>query len=575
MMNKRQAHMTALKGMLIGAVSMLALPSISVAQSTADLPVVTPQVSCDALGSVDLTAIGGEGSMITSTALSTSDGIPVCSVTGILAPEVNFQVLLPTETWTQRYLQVGCGGLCGSINLRSGASSGCQVLNDGGFVMAATDMGHAGFANEWTLDEQKREDFAYRGQHITTLSVKLLIETFYGQAEQYAYFNGCSDGGREAMIEAQRFPDDFDGVIAGAPAMLFQVQNTLFHGWQATANTAADGSVILTSANLGAVHDAVIAQCDATDGLEDGIISQPAACDFDPALAICAADATDASGCLSADQAQVVRDFLDGPRDAETGAWLTAGQTLIGSETGWQGVYVADGAEDTLFSRIIVQPVQQQLAFEVPTPDATIADMEFTEATLDALRPRHPLYDGTNPDLSAFEQSGGKLILWHGLEDAHIAPANTLALHQEMINLMGNETVAGFERLFFLPGVGHCGGGQGPDKINLLTAMMAWVENGTAPDVIQTSSTGETSAYGGLDDSEAGGRPPRERFEVAIVALPEMTRPVYPYPFVAQFTGEGDYTDTANWEKGDAAQIVAMRAWPGSDLFTAGSYAAN
>ncbi|MBC7739682.1 MAG: tannase/feruloyl esterase family alpha/beta hydrolase, partial [Candidatus Saccharibacteria bacterium] len=237
------------------------------ALAQADLHPLAPVVACSALTATDLTRIGGAGSTVTAAAETTSDGIAVCSVTGTLAPKVNFQVLLPMTTWTQRYLQVGCGGLCGNISLRSGASGGCQVLNDGGFVMAATDMGHSGMGAEWGLDDGLRADFAHRAQHITALAAKALIQAFYGQAPAFAYFNGCSDGGREALMEAMRYPDDFDGIIAGAPAMLFQVQNTLHHGWLARANTDADGHAILLSAKLPALHAAVMSACDAQDGL--------------------------------------------------------------------------------------------------------------------------------------------------------------------------------------------------------------------------------------------------------------------------------------------------------------------
>ena len=231
------------------AVLCLAAPLPAAAQ--ADLGVITPTASCAGLSATDMTAIGGPGSKITAATETTSDGIPVCSVTGTLAPAVNFQVLLPVESWSQRYLQVGCGGLCGRITLQSGAASGCQVLNDGGFVMAATDMGHSGQDASWGEDAQKRSDFAWRAQHLTAQAAKTLIRAYYGQDAAYSYFNGCSDGGREALMQAMRFPKDFDGVIAGAPAMLFQVQNTLFHGWQARANTDAAGRVILTSLTIG------------------------------------------------------------------------------------------------------------------------------------------------------------------------------------------------------------------------------------------------------------------------------------------------------------------------------------
>ncbi|MCX8999841.1 tannase/feruloyl esterase family alpha/beta hydrolase [Rhizobiaceae bacterium BDR2-2] len=554
-----------------GLTLVLAMPVQLLAQTAgpADLPAVAPVISCAALSGVDLTAIGGEGSAVTSASETTSDGIPVCSVEGLLAPAIHFQALLPTESWTQRYLQVGCGGLCGSITLRSGASDGCRVLSDGGFVMAATDMGHDGREADWGLDAQKRQDFAFRAQHLTAAAVRALIHTFYGQTERYSYFNGCSDGGREALMEAQRFPEDFDGIIAGAPAMLFQVQNTLYHGWQAVSNTDAEGRVILTSDKLPVLHRAVVSACDALDGAEDGLIADPAACRFDLSEIVCAEEAADTSACLTRAEAEVARKFYEGPRDPQTGAFLTAGQPLYGSELEWQGVYVADSADGRLMSEMAALPVLRTLAFPEPKGDAfTLADLAFTEATLDALRPRHPLFDATNADLSAFAEKGGKLILWHGLADPHIAPANTLAYHKALEAHLGADTVAGFERLYLLPGVGHCGNGEGPANLDLLSAMMAWVEGGSAPDVIITRSASEASSFGAPDfdgkgeaPQHGGNRPPRAS------TLPAMTRPVYPWPAVARYTGTGDVTEAANWEKGGPAGVVPLRDWPGADLF--------
>ena len=533
----------------------------------AALDVVRPGASCATLTGTDMVAIGGAGSEITAAEETTSDGIAVCSVTGTLAPEVNFQVLLPMERWTQRYLQVGCGGLCGNITLTSGASTGCQVLNDGGFVMAATDMGHSGNDGTWGLDAQKRADFAYRAQHLTAVAAKALIAAFYGQPEQFSYFNGCSDGGREGLMEAMRFPEDFDGVIAGAPAMLFQVQNTLYHGWMAASNYDAAGEVILTSKKLPALHAAVVAACDETDGVKDGLIAQPDLCEFDPHSISCPADAPETDQCLTAAQVDVVRKFYAGPQDAATGAYLTAGQPLYGSELNWQGVYVADSADSELFSQMIVDPVLKYLAFDPARPDMTLADLKFTEGTLNDLRPRHPLFDATSPDLSAFQAAGGKLMMWHGLADPHISPANTLALHKGIEAVLGADATAGFERLYLLPGVSHCGGGEGPGHLDLLTPMMAWVEDGAAPDAIMTATAGETSSFGQPDGvgSRKGGRP--QPLDLGVAPLPDMTRPVYPYPHVASWSGEGDVYAAAGWTEGPAAEVVGLHDWPGADLF--------
>lgn len=467
---------------LVSLATALFLPLFAVPAATApaELGIVTPATDCATLAETDMTAIGGEGSRIDAASETESGGVPVCSVEGTLTPEIRFQVLLPLESWTQRYLQVGCGGLCGRITLTSGASSGCAVLNDGGFVMAATDMGHSGGGGDWGDDPQKRDDFAYRAQHLTAGAARALIRAFYGQDARFSYFNGCSDGGREALMEAMRFPDDFDGIIAGAPAMLFQVQNTIFHAWQAASNHDDDGEIVLTKGRLPILHEAVMTACDGLDGLEDGIIALPAACDFDPGDIVCA-DGGRRATCLSPAEAEVARKFYEGPKDPETGSYLTAGQPVYGSEYHWNGVYVAESGETELFSERIVDPVLRHLAFNPPPPATHLEEIEFTEATLDALRPRHPLFDATNPDLSAFADAGGKLIMWHGLTDPHIAPANTVALQEAMIREMGVERVRDFERLYLLPGVGHCGGGKGPSNLDLLTAMMNWVKAAPRP----------------------------------------------------------------------------------------------
>ncbi|QLF68524.1 tannase/feruloyl esterase family alpha/beta hydrolase [Peteryoungia desertarenae] len=552
----------------IYAALMVVANPIESAAAPQELAVVKPVKGCAELYDVDLVAIGGEGSSVTSVAETTSNGIPVCSLQGKLSPAINFQVLLPIQTWQQRYLQVGCGGLCGNITLRSGASDGCEILAGGGFVMAATDMGHSANEQDWGLDEQKRIDFAYRAQHLTAKAAAAVIETFYGQSARFSYFNGCSDGGREALMQAQRYPDDFDGVIAGAPAMLFQIQNTLFHGWQAASNTAADGTVILTSDKLPVLHNAVLSACDDLDGVQDGIISLPGQCNFDPKTIICANDAQDSGQCLTAEEAEVVRKFYDGPRDAVTGRPLTAGQPLPGSELNWQGVYVADGKNGKFMSPMAALPVLRMLAFSEGRTNFELSDLRFEEATLDALRARHALFDATNTDLGRFEAGGGKLILWHGLADAHIAPANTLAYYKGLQHHMGTDKVHEFVRLYLLPGMSHCGGGQALGHLDLLTAMMAWVEGGAAPEAILTTSIGEESDFGQPDfaKTEKGGPPPRKVLDVD--ALPPMTRPAYPYPYVAEFGGSGEVTDGGSWHMGPSAEVVRLRDWPGQDLFS-------
>jgi feruloyl esterase len=221
-----------------------------------------------------------------------------------------------------------------------------------------------------------------------------------------------------------------------------------------------------------------------------------------------------------------------------------------------------------LFSKLIAEPVLQNLAFDPPRPDMTLADLSFTTETLDALGARHPLFDATNPDLGAFRDSGGKLILWHGLADPHIAPATTVAYYRALQEVMGPEAVADFARLYLLPGVGHCGGGRGPAELDLLTAMMTWVESGVAPHRIETATKTETasSRFGQPDGVEdRGNRPPQRA--LGVPPLPAMTRPVFPWPLTAAFTGAGDVNDTASWAEGPALETVAVRDWAGADFF--------
>jgi feruloyl esterase len=219
------------------------------------LGIVTPAQACSDLLRVDLSGVAGPGSRVVTAAEGSNDGVPVCSVE-VLAPTIGFKVLLPTQTWTQRFLQVGCGGLCGRISIEIGAAEGCAALKAGGFAIAATDMGHQGMGGEFGSDPQKREDFAHRAVHLTAAASKKLLRTFYGRAEAYAYFTGCSDGGREALVEAERYPQDFHGIIAGAPALNFQVQNAIYHTWQARSNQGSDGKAILLAARLPLLHAA-------------------------------------------------------------------------------------------------------------------------------------------------------------------------------------------------------------------------------------------------------------------------------------------------------------------------------
>jgi hypothetical protein len=528
----------------------------SVAATTAPLSgapatpaLVDPLRACSDLLGVDLVDVGGAGSRITSAARASNRGVAVCAVEGVLAPSIGFKALLPLQAWTGRYLQVGCGGLCGRVSLEVGAADGCAPLEAGGFAIASTDMGHQGMGGEFGQDPHKREDFAHRGVHLTAIASKRLLRALYGRDAAHAYFTGCSDGGREALVEAQRHPEDFDGIVAGAPAMNFQVQNSLYHAWQARSNTGADGGAILSASRLPLLHRGVLDQCDGLDGQQDGVIVDPRACRFDPGALLCRSDPPEgAADCLTAAEVEAARRLYDGPRDAATGERLTIGGPQPGSELAWAGVFVPRAADQPIFSAKIALDALRNLVFESnPSAGFSLNDVRFDRATFDRLRPLHPLYDATDPDLSAFAAKGGKLILWHGWADPHISPINTIAYHEAVERSIGKQRTQTFERLYLLPGVYHCSGGEGPSLVDLLTPVIDWVERGVAPDTVIARS-------------------PRLG-QVDAAAAVERSRPVYPYPSVARYRGKGDPNEASSYVR--AAPLVSAEtpAWAGSDFY--------
>lgn len=460
----------------------------SSAAEPADPGIVMPVRSCGSLVDVDLASVGGTGSRVVSARVAGEEGKQTCSVAGVLKENIGFQLTLPLQGWTQRLMQLGCGGLCGRIGLQVGAAQGCVPVKDGAFALASTDMGHQDQDGTFGQDPEKRIDFAHRGVHLTALASKSLIQAFYGQAPRYAYFNGCSDGGREALIEAQRYPSDFNGIIAGAAALNFQVQNGFYHAWMARANTGADGKAILLASRLPLIHKAVLSQCDELDGQKDGLIANPLACHFDPKSLSCGPSQSGDS-CLSTAEVETVRRFYQGPRDAATGQALVQGSVQPGSELAWAGVFVPSTAAEPIFSAQIAQQALSNVVYEHNPPAGfSLADLKFDGAEFDRLRDMHPLYDATNPDLSAFAAAGGKLIIWHGWADPHISPLNSLAYHKAVQAKLGKARSETFERLYLLPGVHHCGGGEGPSGIDLLTPMLNWVEGGLAPGEIQVTA---------------------------------------------------------------------------------------
>ncbi|MEX3810134.1 tannase/feruloyl esterase family alpha/beta hydrolase [Paraburkholderia sp. BR13439] len=527
------------------------------------LAAVQPVVDCSKLASIDITDIGGAGSSITSATVTnaTVNGATVafCTVKGTLAPSNTFEVALPVSTWTQRFAELGCGGLCGNLSDPTKQSSfsfsyQCPLVQQGGFVTAATDMGHSGQDSNWTTDPQKQADFAYRGQHITTLAAKKLIKAYYGQTQKYSYFIGCSDGGREALMAAQRYPTDYNGIVAGAPAAHFQIQNSLYHGWsvksQSTTGTSA-GNAILYADKATLLHKAVAAACGGGSGAADGLIADPRTCHFDPATIQCSSGAASTSNCLTAAEVTTAKAIYSGPTDATTGEYMLAGSPQYGSEANWVGVEVptsnstdAPVSVTKLFSYSIVTGAYNLIFTGSPTMPS-IDTFGYQDASFYAtyLKANHPFIDATSPDLSAFNAAGGKLILWHGWADQHISPLFTIQYYEAMQNTMGTSSVDQFARLYLVPGVGHCGGGEGNPNIDLVSKITNWVEESRVPTSVMTYQTDSSNNV-------------------------TASRPVYPYPAVAKYTGSGDWHDGANYTQGTPLYAAASRTWAGSSFYT-------
>ncbi|MFI6033144.1 tannase/feruloyl esterase family alpha/beta hydrolase [Streptomyces sp. NPDC051315] len=487
------------------------------------LPAVKPVRACADVTGLDLDGVTDAPVTIRSaTVVTTGAAAPYCEVRGTVAPANTIVVRLPVEGWTQRYVQTGCGGLCGSANINYGQAAGCPVVQDGTVASATTDMGHQGQNDgSWALDNpQAQIDFAYRGVHVTAQVAKALIEEFYGRRPAYSYFTGCSDGGREALMEAQRYPDDFDGIAAGAPANNMVVQNTFHHAWNVLTNKDENGDYILLADKLPLIHRAVLDACDALDGLTDGLLDDPRRCDFDPTTLVCAAG-QDASTCLTAAQAAVVQRLHDGATDAQGRRLEVAISHEWGSELEWT-LFVPARQGQTVASENFVTSFARYLAHtNAPNPGFQLSDLEFTAESFWKTVQSSSYLAATDPDLSAFRKSGGKLLLWHGWNDQHISPQGTLAYYDAMRETMGAATVDRFAKLYLFPGVAHCSGGAGPNTFDVLTPVMAWAESATQPGKIVASNVTDGSVT--------------------------RTRPVYPYPRVARYDGTGSIDDAANF----------------------------
>jgi hypothetical protein len=481
------------------------------------LGVVTPVEACSQLTGLDLAGMTGIGVSIASatTTTSTPGGWAACDVHGNIAPQEQFEAFLPTSTWHRLYLQTGCGGFCGTVSITAQQANGCVPLTGGQFVMASDNEGHFGtaaFDATFGADAQLRDYFGHLSEHALAVFMKKLIKIFYGASPSYSFYDGCSQGGHEGLMEAQQFPRDFNGIVSGAPASITQPLNVWYQAWNALANRGPGGQPILTADKLPVLHAAAVKAC----GPRNGLVMDPMTCKFDAASVQCPPNAPSAASCLTAAQVAVARKLYEGPRDAG-GELMYPGWQVPGSELNWiPWVVPAPGSPFTIDPSIALNTIRY-LAYRDINPRLGLNDVPFTAAGFHQIMgATGGTFDATNPDLTTFRDAGGKLILWHGLADPAISPIGTIAYYQAVEDHMGGPAgTQKFARLFLMPGMSHCGGGQGPNSFDALTALLNWVEQGIAPASLLAT-------------------------QAPTPDNPVQSLPAYPYPLTATYNGTGN-----------------------------------
>ncbi|HTT01042.1 MAG TPA: tannase/feruloyl esterase family alpha/beta hydrolase [Steroidobacteraceae bacterium] len=469
------------------------------------IPTLAPVMTCAALGQQDFTSIALAPTSIASASVEAAQGkrSEFCLIKGIIAPQIQFELRLPTQGYTGRYLQAGCGGACGV--LREHVSPPCESRRvfDGSFAVSFENSGHVGadlVDTIWALHApQLRRDFAYRAAHVMAIVAKTLLSAYYGRPPVHSYFIGCSDGGREGLTEAQRYPDDFDGIVVGAPAY-FITQMPLRIIWESQHGLDENDHPVLTEESLSLLHRAVLAACDALDGLQDGQIDDPRACHYDPSALVCRPGQT--TSCITRTQSEAMRAYYSGPVD-ERGRHLYLGGEPYGSELTWRQAFSSMGATlGTHQIRFMIYDGEPPAGFNWRTwkPDA---------AALADLFRRGGYYNASNPDLRRFRAAGGKLVIWQGAADSAAGPYALFDYYQRVRDVVGGFAGSqAFMRVFLIPGVYHCEGGYVPYQEDFLGPVVRWVEQGIAPESILATAQ--------LPDGAVRRRP--------VYAYPERTR---------------------------------------------------
>jgi hypothetical protein len=472
-----------------------------------------PAVKCDALAAK---SFGDDVKISSATLVPAKGNLPEhCDVRGVIWPEAGFAVKLPTE-WNERFQMLGNGGTAGTISLGPVDNAVRR-----GFAASSTDTGHdaskeplATFAYvtpENPNGHRKLIDFAYLSVHETAVLSKSLIKAYYGAAPKYSYWVGCSTGGRQGLHEAQRYPDDFDGLVIGAPGVSL-TGNVTRRLWVGQSQV---GSGAVPAEKLPLLTKAIYEKCDALDGLKDGLIDDPRACHFDPASDVAKCAGADGPDCFTSAQIDALKKIYGGPRDSK-GKQIFPGE-LVGSEPVWPDNFIPPSK--TVLPR---SESQMKLAMLNPPPGPS---WDYTMFNFDTDPPKvadaAAILNPQNPDLAPLKKRGGKIVQYAGWADQQVNPQPGIEYYNTVSKRLGATETRDFYRLFMVPGMFHCGGGPGCGSADWLSVVIDWVEKGKTPSQIVGAhvESGKTTR----------------------------TRPLCPYPQVARYSGTGSTDEAANF----------------------------
>jgi Tannase and feruloyl esterase len=448
--------------------------------------------------------------------------------------DIKIEVWLPVSGWNGKLQGIGVGGYAGSINIPELATS-----VKAGYAVTATDTGHTGSSPNdagWAMGHpEKIIDYGYRGIHEMTRVAKTVIAAYYSKPPQRSYFVGCSGGGRQGLIEAQRYPEDYDGILAGAPANNFTALLATFA--YDTQVLTMDSASFIPPAKIPTIAAAVNAACDVADGVHDGILNDPRQCHFDPATIQCKGE--DSDKCLTAPQVTALKKIYAGTLDSKGHVvypgYLPGAEDDNGGTGGWE-TWITGPAPLKSFTASMANGFFSNFVYGK-------SDWDYKTFKVDAdLKAANEktgqVLNAIDPDLKPFRARGGKLILYHGWNDPSITPLGTVDYYESVVKKMGQKDVDSFVRLYMVSGMKHCLGGPGADSFgeafdlkfddpqhSVYASLEQWVEKATAPSTIIASK------FEGEDETHA-----------------KMTRPLCPYPQAAKYKGSGDPNDAANFE---------------------------